>query len=180
MRFFSLLPRPRLLEQAQALHARVVEAARAPELYGDERAPDTLQGRLELVTVHAALCFLRLQEEQNGRALAQRFADVLFRELDAGLREAGVGDLTVPKKMRGIAKRFYGRLEAYRTALSPDAEQEALSRALARIIWQAPQHPFADVLAGRMRALHARHLAAGPEALALPQAWAAPSPLQVG
>ena len=97
MRLLYPFGRARAFAEARSLHDRVVAVARSEALYGPDRAPDTLQGRLELLTVHAALCFLRLRAEPDARALAQSFADILFRALDAGLREAGVGDLTVPK-----------------------------------------------------------------------------------
>lgn len=174
MRFLNPFARARAFAAAQSIHERVVEVSRSEDLYGSDRAPDTLQGRLELVTAHAALCFLRLRAEPEGRAVAQSFADILFRAFDAGLREAGVGDLTVPKKMRGIAKRFYGRLDAYAAALAPDAPPQALEAALARIVWREETHPFAGGLARRLRALHQR-LAKAPLG-ALPEAavWAEP------
>lgn len=164
--------RARAFAEAQSIHDRVVEVSRGESLYGPDRAPDTLQGRLELLTVHAALCFLRLQAEPEARAVAQSFADILFRGFDAGLREAGVGDLTVPKKMRGIAKRFYGRLEAYAAALAPDAAPEALEEALARIIWREAVHPFAAPLAAHLRALHGRLREAPLRALPQAPVWA--------
>lgn len=174
MRLLNPFGRARAFAEARSLHDCVVAVARSEALYGPDRAPDTLQGRLELLTVHAALCFLRLRAEPDARALAQSFADILFRALDAGLREAGVGDLTVPKKMRGIAKRFYGRLEAYAAALKPDAPPEALEAALARIIWGAPAHPFTGPLAGHLRRLHHRLLETPLNALVQPAIWAQP------
>ena len=102
---------------AQRLLEAVARESRRPEFYGPGRVPDTLQGRFELLTLHAALALVRLKASPEAQKLAQNFTDLLFRHIDAGLREAGVGDLTVPKRMRKLAGDFYGRLEAYAAAL---------------------------------------------------------------
>ncbi|MEZ6021914.1 MAG: ubiquinol-cytochrome C chaperone family protein [Hyphomonadaceae bacterium] len=59
--------------------------------------------------------------------MAQAFTDTLFRFFDAGLREAGVGDLTVPKRMHKLAASFYGRLNAYVAAIEAE-DRPALGR----------------------------------------------------
>ena len=85
---------------ADRLLDAVTQAARRPVFFGEGRAPDTLEGRLEVMTLHAVLALIRLHAEPVAAPLAQAFADKLFRQFDAGLREAAVGDLTVPKRMR--------------------------------------------------------------------------------
>src|SRR5215468_8450350 len=87
---------------ADLLLSTVTQIARQPQFFGAGRAPDTLQGRLEMMTLHASLAFIRLGADAGAAPLAQVFADKLFRQFDAGLREASVGDLSVPKKMRRI------------------------------------------------------------------------------
>lgn len=173
MAIFGRLKKPSARVQAAALHDAVVAASRQPAFFGEGRVPDTLLGRLELLTLHASLCLLRLQMQPDAEALTQRFTDTLFRSLDAGLREAGVGDLTVPKKMRRIAERFYGRLNSYGAALR-DPEGAALASAIGRIIWQDATHPFAIPLAQHMRASHAHLQSRGLEDLALEATWRAP------
>jgi cytochrome b pre-mRNA-processing protein 3 len=83
------------------------------------------------MTLHASLALMRLKAEPGLPPLAQVFTDKLFRSFDAGLREAGVGDLTVPKKMRKIASEFYGRLGAYADAIER-RDQGSLEVALTR------------------------------------------------
>jgi cytochrome b pre-mRNA-processing protein 3 len=95
--------------------------------------PDTLEGRFELMTVFATLALVRLRADPGAGALAQHFTDVLFRNVDSGLREAGVGDLTVPKKMRKLAGAFYGRLDAYAGPLAAK-DAPALAEAVSRNI----------------------------------------------
>ncbi|HVK79329.1 MAG TPA: ubiquinol-cytochrome C chaperone family protein [Verrucomicrobiae bacterium] len=114
---------------AERLLEAVTQASRQPALFGEGRIPDTLEGRFELMAVNASLALLRLRGISGTEPLAQAFTDKLFRFWDAGLREDGVGDLVVPKRMRKLAGSFYGRLEAYSGALNnPDALKTALSR----------------------------------------------------
>lgn len=116
---------------AEALLGAVQAAARQPRLYGPGRVPDTLEGRFELMALFAILALIRLRRDAEREGLAQLFTDKLFRRFDAGLREAGVGDLTVPKRMRRLAGDFYARLDAYGGPLG-DGDQGALTLALAR------------------------------------------------
>lgn len=139
--------RSRADDDAERLLAAVTEASRRPAFFGEDRIPDTLGGRFELVTVHGALALIRLQKEPDCRPLAQAFADQLFSTFDAGLREAAVGDTAVPKRMHKLAGDFYGRVDAYGVSLTDLA---ALEAALARNIWRLPSHPFAAALAAHV------------------------------
>ncbi|MGE3142825.1 MAG: ubiquinol-cytochrome C chaperone family protein [Hyphomonadaceae bacterium] len=156
---------------ARALAAMVSERSRQPDFYGPERAPDTLEGRLEILMLHAALLFMRLRRAPEHAPLAAALADVLFREIDAGLREAGVGDLSVPRRMRKIAGQFYGRLAAYEAAL---ADAPALGAALARNIPLTPGAPFTAALAVYAQAAAAALAQAPVEADSLRIAWPTP------
>lgn len=153
-----------LLEQVQA-------ASRQPWLYGPGRVPDTLEGRFEAMTLFAALALIRLRAEPSAASLAQHFADKLFRSFDAGLRESGVGDLTVPKKMRALAGSFYGRLEAYAAAVAA-ADAPALAEAIARNL--GADVAFAGELASQ--ALATAQAQASQPVTALLGAWTARSP----
>lgn len=116
-------------------------------MFGDGRIPDTLQGRFEAVTLHAGLALFRLRAEDAAADVAQTFTDKLFREFDAGLREEGVGDTSVSKRMHKLAGDFYGRAQAYSTAID-SKDRAALTAALERNIGLAPG--FATSLAGYM------------------------------
>jgi len=157
------------LAEARRLLETVAHASRRPEFYGPGRVPDTLQGRFELLTLHAGLALVRLKAAPEARPLAQNFTDLLFRHIDSGLREAGVGDLTVPKRMRKLAGDFYGRVQAYEAAL---AEPEALEEAIMRNVLGEPgDRAFAARLAAYGADMVRRQGAAPPEALAEPEAW---------
>jgi cytochrome b pre-mRNA-processing protein 3 len=156
------------MDAARLLEA-VVAASRRPEFYGPGRVPDTLAGRFDLLTLNAALALVRLKASPEAARLAQAFTDRLFRHIDSGLREAGVGDLTVPKKMRKLAGEFYGRLEAYAGAL---AAPEALSGAIARnILGDQADSAFAGKLGAYVAGVAARQAEFAPEALFEAGAW---------
>ena len=155
-------------EAADRILTAVSAAARAPDLFGEGRAPDTLDGRFEMATLFACLALQRLRAAPEADRVAQVFTDRLFRLFDAGLREAGVGDLTVPKRMKKIAAAFYGRLGAYGPAFS---DETALAAALSRNIWGLDAHAFAPELARRTAALWSRIEGLPPASLEQPDVW---------
>ncbi|MBN8608187.1 MAG: ubiquinol-cytochrome C reductase [Caulobacterales bacterium] len=142
--------RSRADEHAELLLDAVIRASRQPTLFGEGRTPDTLEGRFEVVALHAGLALVRLQAEPGAETLTQAFTDKLFRYLDAGLREDGVGDLVVPKRMRKLAGAFYGRLEAYTAALKAE-DRAALAAAIRRNVLGVEGASFAMDVAGYLR-----------------------------
>jgi cytochrome b pre-mRNA-processing protein 3 len=155
-------------EAADRILVVAMQASRDPDLYGDGRVPDTMDGRFELATAFAVLALLRLKAAPDADRVAQICTDKLFRLFDAGLRESGVGDLSVARRMKALAGAFYGRLAAYEAAL---ADEPRLAAALGRNIWTVENAPFAAVLAGKLRALHARQAGAPPQALEASAGW---------
>lgn len=120
------------LAPVNALFARVAEASRLPALYLDGGVPDTFEGRFDSLSLHAFLVMRRLRALPAPAAdLAQDFVDACFAYLELGLRNGGVSDIAVPKRMKKIAASFYGRVQAFETALMSD-EPKALVDALAR------------------------------------------------
>ena len=118
--------------------------------YADWGVPDTLDGRFDMISLHAFLVLDRLKGTEQ--AFRQGLVDEFFADMDRSLREMGVGDLSVGKKVRKMAEVFYGRVAAYDQALAgPDG---ALEAAIARNV-------FPDVQEGR-RPRAARRPCAGP------------------
>src|SRR5689334_9758544 len=94
--------------RAAALYAAIVSQARRPEFYESMGVPDTLDGRFDLIVLHASIYLKRLRAAgPEGRDLAQALFDTMFDNLDQSLREMGVGDVTVPKKIRAMVEAFY-------------------------------------------------------------------------
>ena len=121
------------------LYGAVVAQARKPAFYADFGVADTVEGRFDLLVLHLVLLLRRLgqhteQETELRRSLGQDLFDAFCRDLDGNLREMGVGDLAVPKRMQRFAEAFYGRQAAYTEALA-SAEPRAIEIALARNIF---------------------------------------------
>jgi cytochrome b pre-mRNA-processing protein 3 len=112
----------------------IVAQARVPAFYQVYGVPDTVNGRLEMVMLHAVLFLRRVADEASVRALGQGLFDHFCRDMDANMREMGVGDLAVPKKMRRIGEAFYGRQAAYHAALAAPGS-ELLVAALHRNVY---------------------------------------------
>jgi cytochrome b pre-mRNA-processing protein 3 len=103
---------------AAAVYVRTAEQARAPALFEACGIPDTLDGRFDSLALHAALMIDRLRREPEGDALAQAYFDAMFRHLDLTLREIGVQDLGVGRRIKIMAEGLHGRALAYRAALA--------------------------------------------------------------
>ena len=117
------------------LYGAIVAQARSVVFYNAYGVPDTVEGRFDLIVLHIVLLLARLDRDGSCvRGIGQKLFDLLCGDLDANLREMGVGDLTVPKRMRQFGEAFYGRQGAYLTALAARDDRE-LENALARNIF---------------------------------------------
>lgn len=132
----------------EALYSQIVAAARQPALYLDARAPDTPLGRYEMIALHAFLVLERLHGQAGAPAdVAQELTDRFFEDVEDGLRALGIGDLGIPKRMKKLARMFFGRTLAYRKALA-DRDADALAEALMRNVRPGePRDQAADILA---------------------------------
>jgi cytochrome b pre-mRNA-processing protein 3 len=117
----------------ESVYDRIVAAARQPALYADWNVPDTPIGRYEMISLHLFLVLHQLRSEAGARELAQELTDRFFAELDHSIRELGVGDLSVPKRMKKFARMFYGRVASYGEAIDR-GDAKLLAAALARNI----------------------------------------------
>jgi len=121
-------------DAAEHAYRLVVEQSRRSEFFTSLGVPDTLDGRFELVCLHAFLYLHRLKVEgAAATALGQRFFDQMFADFDRSLREIGTGDLSVGRQVKRMAEAFYGRIRAYEDGLAGD--DGALRAALARNIY---------------------------------------------
>ena len=121
-------------EAADVAYRRVVEQARQTVFFAEYGVPDTLDGRFELICLHAFLYLHRLKTDRpQASPFCQRFFDRMFADFDRSLREMGVGDLSVGKHVKRMARAFYGRIRSYEAGLS--ADDSALAAALARNVF---------------------------------------------
>jgi cytochrome b pre-mRNA-processing protein 3 len=132
-------------EAAYRLYGRIVEAARRPEFFAERGVPDTLDGRFELIALHASLVFRRLAAgHPRARDFSQELFDAMFADLDRALREMGAGDLGVGKHVKRMVSGFYGRARAYERALGG---AEPLEPALRRNLYGTTEPREDDVRA---------------------------------
>jgi cytochrome b pre-mRNA-processing protein 3 len=104
-----------------ASYAGIVARAREPLFFAAWGVPDTLDGRFEVLALHAFLVLNRLKTDHAATAAhAQALFDAMFADLDRGLREMGVGDLSVGRQVKAMARGFYGRIVAYGQGLGGD------------------------------------------------------------
>lgn len=114
------------------LYGAIVAAGRAPAWYVEGKVPDTVEGRFDMIVLHLALLVRRTRrEDEDTRKLAQQVFDRFCTDLDHNLREMGVGEMAVPRRMRKFGEAFYGRAAAYDAALDSQ-DVAALDAALAR------------------------------------------------
>ena len=137
-----LIFRPQPSDASRALYRAAVEAARRPAVMLALGVPDTLDGRFELVTLHAALLLRRVQRAPALAGLGQELVDLFVADMDRNLREMGVGDLSVGRKVKRMASAFYGRLDAYSDGLDRGGDLAAAAeRNLYGTLEAAPGQP---------------------------------------
>jgi cytochrome b pre-mRNA-processing protein 3 len=155
-----------------ALYGAAVAQARQPLFFAELGVPDTLDGRFDVVALHSALLVCRIARDPDprGKDLAQAVFDAMFADMDVTLREMGVGDLAVGKRVKRMWEAFHGRAQSYEAALRA-GDRAALEAALVRNVWrgEAPEGaaarlagmvvatdaalaavPFSDLVAGRV------------------------------
>lgn len=115
---------------AARLHEVVIEQSRRPVFYATHGVPDTMLGRYEMVCLHAYLLLGRLKRAGGpGPRLAQTLHDLIFDDFDIALREVGIGDMGIGKRIKKLARNLHGRISAYEHALSAgNAEMAAALR----------------------------------------------------
>lgn len=145
-----------------SLYSAAVSAARDPYFYTTLGVPDTLDGRFDLLAVHAFLLVHRLQDApEPGPALAQAVFDAMFNDMDNNLREIGVSDLRIGKRVRAMWEAFHGRAKAYAEAVDAD-DESALAVALGRNVWRGEAPDGAPAALARLVMVQAAHLARQP------------------
>jgi cytochrome b pre-mRNA-processing protein 3 len=126
---FNLLRPPRTPPRGtiEAIYGMIVAQSRQPVFYQQFGVADTVNGRFEMLVVNLWLVLRRIRSVQDASTFAQALFDYFCADLDANLRELGVGDLSVPKRMQAFGEAFYGRSAAYDLALTEGSEALALA-----------------------------------------------------
>lgn len=140
----SLFRRTPLDVAASQSYIATVQQARQPGFYEEWQVPDTAIGRFDVIALHAFLLLHRLRDEAVAEKFVEAYCAAVFDDMDRNLREMGVGDLSVGKKVRKLAEGFFGRAGAYEEALG--SGDDALHDALRRNLY-AQQGPGSNTLA---------------------------------
>lgn len=136
-------------EAIHDIYSIIVGQARMPQFYTEYGVPDSVDGRFEMVTLHAFLVLRQLKgRNDSSDDTGQALFDVMFEDMDLSLREMGAGDMGVGKRVKAMVQAFYGRIASYEEGLSSEAAP--LETALKRNVYATVEFDEA----------HARNLAA--------------------
>jgi cytochrome b pre-mRNA-processing protein 3 len=147
------------VEAGRALLTQAAEQGRNPVFYAAWGAPDTREGRFELLVLHVILLARRLKGQgEQAAETAQALIDACFASLDVSLREMGTGDLSMSKKMKGLGQAFFGRAKAYEAALDALPKEDALEDLIGRTLFtdDGAAQPFVRYVIAAERTLSAQ------------------------
>jgi cytochrome b pre-mRNA-processing protein 3 len=156
MVFSKLFRRDAARDAAHSLYVGLVSQARHPDLYSRLDVPDSLDGRFDSVALHAFLVLNRLKREESASAaaLAQHLVDAFVDDMDRSVRELGVGDMGVSRRVKQMAQALYGRAAVYEEAAA-DPDDVRLMAALARNLYGTREATPPASLAGAARYVRA-------------------------
>lgn len=158
------------------LYSRIIEKSRDPAFYTALGVPDTVDGRFDMIVLHAMLVMRRLRGQgPAAESRGQELFDLMFKDMDQSLRESGVGDMSVGKHIKRMAQAFYGRAESaeagldaklkdpaslgletalrtylYRKAPATDATLKIMQDYLIRADGHVTRQAVAEIVAGRL------------------------------
>lgn len=168
-KLFRTHPRQRL---GEPLYEAAVRQARDPAFYTQLGVADRIDARFELYTLHVLLLVMRLRDDgERGAEAGQDLFNTYISALDNALRELGVGDVSVGKKMRKLGEALYGRMAAYETPLR-DGDRVELAARLARNVFETEVAASGDRLAAYALASRARLASQSIEAVVDAPKWA--------
>lgn len=140
----SLFRKTKFSEPVYALYNAIVAQSRREKFYADWGVGDTLTGRFDMISLHAALVFRRLRsKEPVSKEFSQNLFDCFFRDMDRSLREMGVGDLSVGKRIEKMGSLFYGLLTNLSSALDSN-DHNALVEFIGRNFHDGEHRPDAS------------------------------------
>src|ERR1700743_870470 len=146
-------------KQAMELCAALSLRAREPVFFASLGVPDTIDGRFDMVVLHAWLILERLRELQM-KDVSQAFVNLMFVSFDESLRELGVGDIGIGHRVKKMADAFYGRITAYGSAVDDAALKDAIRRNIYR--GRDVGDAAVSALAGYVRSAQSRLAASDP------------------
>lgn len=158
---FRSKPDPK--EALRPLYHAIVVAARAPHWYKDGGAPDTLDGRFDMISLIFALVSHRIDQDPDQAVTGVHLTEILVEDMDGQLRQIGFGDMVVGKQVGRMMSALGGRLGAYQA----DASSDAFRAGLVRNLWrgQAPSEQALDHVSAQAAKIQAALAATPPSEL---------------
>ena len=149
----GFLPKSKFFGASGAIYAFAVDEARNPEYYLDAGAPDTVEGRFDMIVLMVSLALNRIGRiSQGGEALGQEIFDVMFADMDTNLREVGVSDEGMKYKIREMSGIFMGCMRTYGQLIESGAAGDLWQEAISRNIFRSKDSiaPGSKILAKRV------------------------------
>lgn len=127
----KILGRDSALERdARRIYASVMAQSRRPEFYGKNAIADNYDGRIDVLTLHIAAILKALNSHgEQGEKLGQALFDEMKDDFEIALREEGISDTGVKKRIKPMISLFYARVKSYTKALIHEAPQGELIKA---------------------------------------------------
>lgn len=145
----SLFRKNSATDAIYGVYNAIVAQSRQPVFYAEWGVPDTVTGRFDMISLHMALVFRRMRGGEQTRNFSQAVFDLFFKDMDRSLREMGVGDLGVPKRIQKMGNLFFGLLAAINEAMDR-GDREALALVLSRNLFDGAELDHARTLADYM------------------------------
>ncbi len=128
--------KPAFAEEVQKLYVSIIKQSRNPDFYLHLEVADTVEGRYDMIVLHAFVVMRRLKTEQERtEQFLQSLYDLMFADMDQNLRELGVGDMGLARRVPKMAEAFYGRITVYEEGLA-ESDNNMLKAALDRNLYR--------------------------------------------
>ena len=133
---------------AERIYRKLMDAARTPAFYGANKAPDNYDGRIDVLTLHLSVVLHALGDHgEQGKRLSQAIYEIMRDDFDVALREEGLSDTGVMKRIKPMIRLFYTRIKAYTDAFIAEDRNAALQAALRDGLLVEQGTDYAPVLA---------------------------------
>ena len=130
---------------ARQLYIATVNQARSVAFYEQWSVPDTVTGRFDMISLHAYIVMRRLMNGPSAKAFSEAYCGMIFTDMDRSLREMGVGDVGVSKRIKVMAEAFYGRASAYANGMR-EQDNSILINALKRNLYRSSEASDQQIL----------------------------------
>ena len=134
-------------KDADRIYNAMMVQARRPEFYGEGKVPDNYDGRIDLLTLHLGVIIRALNTHgEQGKRLAQALYEVMRDDWDIALREEGMSDTGVMKRIKPMIRLFYTRIKAYTEGIDAGSIEDALHNGVMAPIIPEPENEDDDPL----------------------------------